>query len=181
MNYRNIYLLALVMFLLNACATNYHVISDYESGIDFSSYNSFQIATQPNGFPLGANPINKQRIERAIVNEMEAIGFYPSTNPDLIINWFVKVEDVSEGLNYLNYDDRWRNPFHVYVADYKKGTLVINIADRRKKLVVWHGKTSETVYEDMPKIEEKINNAVKSILKKFANDAELGKLYVSNS
>lgn len=180
MKFQNIAFLGLVVFLFASCATAYKVSSDYEKGVDFSPYKTFKMAEQESGFPLGANPINKQRIDRAILKEMNNLGFESSESPDLLVSWFVKVEDVRGVDYYRDYYGRWHAPRHAYVYEYQKGTLVIDLVDKAKNQVVWHGKTSRTVYEDMQDVEEKINKAVNAILQKFAKDTGIDKSVVTN-
>jgi len=179
MNFKNLWIIGFTVFLLASCATSYLVKSDYEKGVDFSEYKTFQILKQKHGFPVGANPINKQRIDRAILKEMNTLNFDPSKDPDLLISWFIKVEKVEEVNVYHDYYGRWRAGRWVDINKYDQGTLIIDIIDRNKKQVVWHGTTSDRIYEDMPDVEEKINDAVHAMFRRFAKDAKLSKTYAS--
>ncbi len=172
MKFRNIIFIVIAL-LGSACATNYYIISDYEKAVDFTNYQSFQIINAPDGFPVGANPINKQRIDRAIKRELEGLGYTATENPDLLVSWFVKVQTVKDYDWYANYYGRWAYLSYAHVNEYKKGTLVIDVIDRAENQVIWHGKTSDRVYEGMPKVEKKINAAVHSMIKQYEKDARL--------
>ena len=98
-------------------------------------------------------------------------------HPDLLVAWFVKVETVRDIDIYGDYYGRWRYFHHTNVSTYKEGSLVIDIIDRVNNQVVWHGKTSEIVYENMPNVEEKINSAVNAMFKRFVKDTRPNKGY----
>ena len=103
-----IFLLMAMIFLLTSCTSSYHIYSDYERKVDFTEFKTYKVVNHENGFPVGASPIDKQRIRRAINYEMQAIGYQPSENPDLLVSWFVKIED-RKGVNiYRDYYGRWR-------------------------------------------------------------------------
>ena len=180
MKYQINIIFVIITFLLASCATTYPVVSDYEKAVDFSEFKTFQILKQKNAFPKGANPINQQRIDRAILKEMNDLNFYTSNQPDLLVSWLVKVKTVQDVNVYHDYYGRWRRNNWVEVYNYKEGSLIIDIIDRKNKQVVWHGSTSGRVYEDMPDVEEKINKAVNALLQKFGKDAKLSKSLAVN-
>lgn len=168
---------SVLLFILSSCASNYNVKSDYEKEVNFTSFQTFQIMKQKNGFPVGANPINKQRIDRAILKEMNTLGFDTAKNPDLLVSWFVKVREVEEVNVYHDYYGRWRGARWVDIDRYQEGTLIIDLIDRSKKEVVWHGVTTDRVDEFDDDAEVKINEAVKAMFEKFAKDAKLPREY----
>ena len=173
-------LFGLTFLFFASCATTYQVTSDYERAVNFSAFKTFQILKQKNSFPAGANPINKQRIDRAILKEMNTLNFDTSTNPDLLVAWFVKVKNVKDVNVYHDYYGRWNRRDYVEVNNYQEGTLIIDIIDRAKKQVVWHGTASDRVYDHMPNVEEKINEVVYAMFRKFAKDAKIPRTYAAN-
>lgn len=179
MKFKNIFLLSLLVFLYSNCTMNYWVLSDYEKEVNFSAFKTYKVYNHKDGFPEGANPINKQRIQRAIHKEMTGLGYETSDTPDLLVSWYVKVQDKRVTDVYRDFYHRW-DYYSVNVHEYQEGILVIDLIDRVNQEVVWHGKTSERVYEGMPKVEKKINTAVKAIVKKYAEDVKLNKDYASN-
>ncbi|MFT5168287.1 MAG: hypothetical protein ACI8P3_003528 [Saprospiraceae bacterium] len=179
MKSNNIFLIAAILFLLASCNTSYRISSDYEKGVDFSSFKTYHFLDHEHGFPIGANPINKQRIERAVESELKSLGYETAEKPDLLVAWFVAVRNVRSVDIYRDYYRGWRYIQYATVYEYKEGTLVIDIIDRANKQVIWHGKTSGQVYEDMPDVEGKINEAVKAMIKKYAKDAKLNQDYAT--
>lgn len=51
MKFKHIFLLSVVAFIITSCASSYSVKSDFERGIDFSSYKTFKILKQESEFP----------------------------------------------------------------------------------------------------------------------------------
>lgn len=171
-----IFFALLTIVLIAACSTTYVIRSDYEKDINYAAFKTYNILNHDHGFPQGANPINKQRIERAIHKEVGALGFEKSEDPDLEVSWFVKVANV-KGVDvdmYREYYGQWYLHPYRRVYEYREGTLVVDIIDRANRQVVWHGKTTDRVYENMENLEEKINKAVNAMFVKFAEDAKLG-------
>lgn len=165
--------IVLLSFLLSGCSTNYKILSDKEEGIDFSSYRSFKIFNHEHGFPKGANQINHQRIERAITNNLEALGYNETENPDVLIAWFVKVQTKTTYDVYNTYYQRWSPIQRVNIYNYKQGSLVIDIIDADTRQVIWHGRASDRVYDNMPNIDKKIKDVVKATFDQLCEDTNL--------
>ena len=165
------YILALFIFLTAySCAFKYDIESDKELNVNFNKYRTFTIIHDDHGFELGANPINKQRIDRAIEKEFKAIGYEYSEEPELQISWFIKVDTKLEQGIYNTYYSRRMYDRSIEVYEYQIGSLVIDIVDARSGQVVWHCKASAKVYDEMPDVENKINEVVKEIFKSYKKD-----------
>jgi Domain of unknown function (DUF4136) len=100
------------------------------------------------------------------------LGYQKKEEPDLLVSWFVTVKNVTEYDYYYNFYGRWRYPTYQTVYEYQEGTLVVDIINRASNQVVWHGKTSDRVYEGMPDVEKKINSAVNAMFKQYAKDSK---------
>lgn len=172
MKIQTILSITLVIFLIASCATTYQITSDYEKETVFNTFKTYNYLNHEHNFPLGANPINEQRIGRAIESELGNLGYKKSDDPDLLVSWFITVKNVKEVDYYHNWYGRWRYFPMVSVNEYQEGTLVVDLIDKKNNLVVWHGKTSDRVYEDMPDVEEKIKEAVGAMFKKYAKDTK---------
>lgn len=176
---RNLMLISLISFLFTACAPTYHISSDYERGVDFSAYKTYQMLQHKEEFEAGINPINRQRIERAIQREMDILGYHTATYPDLLVAFFVKTKRVREYDYYRPFYDRWGYPGWTHVYEYEAGTLVIDLIDREKKEVVWHGAASGRIYENMNNIEEEINKVVRQLFERYHEESRRGNPYAS--
>ncbi|MEL6925805.1 MAG: DUF4136 domain-containing protein [Bacteroidota bacterium] len=173
MKNRTLHTLLLLSLFVMSCSSTYYIYSDYEKEVDFHQFRSFQIVQQDDNFPIGASPIHKQRIDRAIAKEMATLGFQKERNPDLLITWFVKVDPVRDVHVYRDYYGRWKGSEWTDVNYYKKGTFVVDIIERNTKQVIWHGTVSDQVYNNMPNVEDKIKAATAAMFEKFAKDARL--------
>lgn len=166
-----IILLSLVMILLGSCSPTIAVRSDFERGTNFQAYQTYQMLKHKDGFPIGINPINRQRLERAIHNEMKALQYSEAADPDLLVAYYVSVEKHRD--YYTDYYGRWRPISRVQMYEYKVGTLVVDLIDAKQNLIVWHGSTSDRIEDDMGNAQEKINATVAAIFEKYATEANL--------
>jgi len=162
----------ILVILLTGCASTYHVISDQEKHVEFSKYQTYYIINPKDGFPAGVSPINRQRIERAISSEMKELKMTPNVHPDIVISWRLRLEEVSLNKKEYQFYGPWNSTSKIENRTYLQGILSIDLIDVKYRQVIWHGKTSSHVYEGMPKVEEKINAAVKSIFNKYKSDTK---------
>jgi hypothetical protein len=170
-------LLCLALILtISSCAIKYDIVTDTESNINFKKYKTYAIIHDDHGFELGANFINKQRIDSAIESEIVAIGYEHSEKPDLQISWFIKVDTKLEQGIYNTYYSKWRSPRAIEVYEYQEGSLVIDIVESETGKVVWHGKVSGNITEEVPNVEEKIKQVVKEIFSSYKKDSGIKKI-----
>ncbi len=160
------------IFFLLSCGPTYLITSDCEKEIDFSTYHTYKVRQHQKDFRIGINPINQQRIERALNREMKRLQYQVSDNPDLLVSYFVKIERIQEINPYGPYYRQWQYPHWYKVNEYEEGTLVIDLIDPQKNIVVWHGAVSGRVYRNMEKVEEKINRVVKELMDTYAKDSQ---------
>ncbi len=173
---RCLLLIALISFLLTNCSAPYQIRSDFERGVDFRDYQTYQLLQHKEDFHPGINPINQQRIERAIHREMDFLGYQLEGQPDLLVAFFVKTQSVR---SYNHYYGRWGYPRWTRVNTYQEGALVIDLIDRRKRLVVWHGVARGRISEDMQGVEERIKAVVRELFERYAEDTRLERNYAS--
>ncbi len=174
----SILLVLYFLFFASSCVTTYPVLCDIEEGVNFSRYQTYYILNDPDGFPVGASPIHRQRIERAISLELNAMGMNPDMQPDLAISWEVNMKE--ENLTKWNYEffGEWNSISNLENTKLLNAILSIDFIDVKNRKVIWHGKISQPVYEGMPKMEEKINAAVNAIFKKYQTNSKYGESMV---
>ena len=111
---------------------------------------------------------------------MQAIGYTESDDPDLLVSWFVKVEN-RKGVNvYRDYYGRWHYHQYLRVYNYKVGTLVIDLIDNSTNEVVWHGKTYESVFNGRSNADKRIKNIIGEMFAQYMADAGIEQMYASN-
>ena len=148
--------------LLAGCAATPEVYSDYDRATDFSQFRTFNVIPD-----AGANSnlagLASQYVRDAAVREMQAMGYTLSDDPDLIVNFTVSVEQVTEvsqvpsarpayhGYRRGHYDPWPGQAYDTWVRNYEKGALVIDVADPRRGRLVWTGMTGGRVTEEKVK------------------------------
>jgi len=148
--------------------------------VDFNQYRTYQILEKNHQLPEDANPVYSQHINQAIEQEMSDLDFKIDQYPDLLVHWFMKVEQ-DEGIDISQYYySRWMGQRDMDIPEYKTGTLVVEVIDRKTEQIIWYGSVSDTIYDDMPGVETKINNAVSALFDLFAEDTHLLSPVASN-
>jgi hypothetical protein len=161
--------------VLSACST-LKVSYDYDKQGDFSHYKSYTFSEESMKLPI--NELNRDRILRAVENELAAKGFSKSDNPDVIIDLRVRAAEKTEayatttGPGY--YGRRWGyaggfSSTSINYEQYVEGTLFVSMVDAGTEKIVWQGRATNTIDEDASpqKREQNINYAVNQIFTKY--------------
>lgn len=165
------------LILLFACAS-LSVSYDYDKNADFAKYQTYAFDEQVD--QLKVNQLDKNRVITAIENEMNARGYKKSSSPDLLVGIHTRVEQEQSATATTTgagmYGGPWRYGFgggftttNVDINKYDVGTLFINVIDGGSKEIIWQGRGTKTLAENVSpeKKEERINAAVASIFKKY--------------
>lgn len=171
-----------ISLLFVRCTTSYSVITDYDRDAEFSDYTTFywsdefqQEQENTNGTePLFYNTLMKKRLKQAIEREMEGRGYtLSSTDPDLLVNPQVVVEERSNGRDYSpHYYGYYRfGPAYTNNENAKEGDVVIDLIDRHKKQLVWQGYAPGVLETNTKDREENIKNAVTLIFSEYGRRA----------
>jgi len=148
------------------------VALDYDRATDFTQYKTFgwSLAQEP-----AKNPANHIRITRAVETGLAARGVIKATDgaPDLLLTYVGKVGDKVK-LTSKNAGGYWE-PSNlrttVDVGKVKAGTLILEMADARRKEVVWRG-VATTIGIRPELMEEEIQAAVKKLLEGYPPKAK---------
>lgn len=173
-------LLGFIILLSGACATIPRgVMIDFDQEADFDEYQSFywsdEILQNKIEQPLFYNSLVKKRIKNAVESEMTGRGYeLTESNPDLVINAHMIVEEKTEYQSAPFYGYRYYGQDNVRVTNYKEGTLVIDLIDRNRKQLVWQG-SFQGSFTDAKTPEEKsraIRDAVSLIFAEYEHRAD---------
>jgi hypothetical protein len=165
-----------------ACAS-VDVLYDYELDADFSGYESWDWlpeepdSTRPEGVneALAGSRLLDKRIRAAVEEEMLAKDFdrYPE-EPDLWAIYHIVVKDKSEfnmwGRTYMGQGGRWDASRNVDGFQYKEGTIVVDLIDRRRDEMVWRGIVTGNVEEsgsNPEKADEKIRDVIHRMFRNY--------------
>ena len=173
---------AVLSFFLTAviawsCGPSLKVTSDYDKGVNFSSYKTFALYN-PENINNAISELNRARVVTAIKNEMTKKGFTESaTNPDLLVNAAALFEDRKSmtatstgggyygyraygwgaGVSHTNYD----------VRHYKDGSLIIDIVEASSKKLVWQGTGNKEIDGPVKDPDVNIPKAISMIMASF--------------
>ncbi len=170
----------LVLFILaaalTACST-LKVTYDYDGQADFAKYKTYSFSEDALKLPV--EQLNRERILKAIENEMAAKGFTKSETPDVLVDLHVKAEKKTEatatttgggmyGYGRYGYGGGFSTT-QINYNDYVEGTLFVNMVDKATEKIAWQGRATKTLDEDVSpeKRETNINYAVKQIFTKY--------------
>jgi len=165
--------------VLTACSS-LKVTYDYDGQADFTKYKTYSFTEDALKLPV--QQLNRDRLLNAIETELAAKGFTKSVdNPDVWIDLHVKAEEKMEatattsGTGYRGgYYGRYGygggfSTTHVDYNKYVEGTLFVDMVDKASQKIVWQGRATKTIDEDVSaeKREQNINYAVKQIFSKY--------------
>ena len=148
---------------------------DYDKQADFSKYKTYSFSEGISS--LGVGDLNRDRIIKAVENEMAAKGFTQSDDSDVVLDIYIKAKQVvsatatTAGAGYP-----WRYGYgggfattQVNYDEYTEGTMFINMVDMSTEKIVWQGIGTKTFDEsaNAQKREDNINYAIQQIFTKY--------------
>lgn len=166
MKFNSLLVLSLLGFFLASCKT-VSVTYDFDHSTDFNTYKTYNFH-QKGIDKLELNDLDKRRILTAIEANLAAKGFIKSEAPDLYINVLASSkEKVSIDNGYYGgyWGPYWGGPSRVY--QYTSGSIIIDIIDNQKNILVWQGAGSGLNVSNLNTKAEDIPKAIDEILKNF--------------
>ena len=166
------YLYILLIAIVSGCST-VKVTFDYDKEADFARYKTYAFGDLVKELPVG--DLNRDRVLKAIENEMQQKGFTKSDSPDIIIDAHIKTQQkvtATANTTGTGWGYRYGGGFsttQVTYNEYTDGTLFIVFVDTKIEKIVWEGIGTKTLDENLKpdKREEAINYSIKSILDKY--------------
>jgi hypothetical protein len=183
--------LAVAALMAVGCSAPVHVEKD--DSVDFGQYRSFAWVDKDGDGKKDRNRNNdlmEQKFKTAVSDALAKQGWrMDNRNPDVLISYDVLIERgeksqrdpvYSQGFYRTFFNPYTRRYYSVYYPsqfmgynDYsvpvREGTITITVTDAQTDKVVWQGWTTDEVNSRNLSTKE-INNAVKSIFRKFNND-----------
>ncbi|MEE9449070.1 MAG: DUF4136 domain-containing protein [Ignavibacteriaceae bacterium] len=162
--------------LLFISCSSVSVSTDYDTSIDFSNYQTYEISKDPiKGSELENAALVKKRVLEAIKKTMNSKGFLfdDSGNADLVVYTHAGTSEKMNASDWgYSYGAWWGSyPYgrNIDVSYYTEGSLFIDIVDNVKDELIWRG-IGSAVVKDRGTPEERqefINSAVAKILTDF--------------
>lgn len=182
MIYRLISLLS-VTFLIASCSS-VSVVTDYDKTVNFGQYKTFNIkppaSVENHVDPERVNKRNITLITDNIRKQMLEKGYKESSNPDLWISFYVKV-DTKQEVRTTSYGYYGGSPYYygsyygygtsgytdVSVVDLTEGTLIVDLVDREQNKLVWQGVAKKTINETQLDRSNEIEKAVGQLFYRY--------------
>jgi len=157
---------ALTLFgcaMLSACATGPTIRSQTNPAADPSAYQTFAFFSPLATDHAGYESVLTARLKDATRRNLETKGFvYSESNPDLLVNFFVNIQDVQEirtvpgspTIGYYGYRrdlyGGWGGYYggratEIETVNYKAGTLTIDLVDPAARVIIWQGQAEGRV------------------------------------
>jgi hypothetical protein len=149
--------------VLAACATGPTIRSDANPTVNLSSYETFAFFSPLATDRAGYESMLTARLKDATRRNLETKGYvYVESDPDLLVNFFVNIEDRQEIRSYPaaptmspgyygyrgGFYSGWGGYYggnEIETINYKAGTLTIDLVDPTNKILVWQGQAEGRV------------------------------------
>jgi hypothetical protein len=170
----NFIILVLVLALVSCKSTSFN--SDFDQTTNFGDYKTFNFSELSQRLPV--DDIVKNRIFKAIENNLTGKGFTKSENPDLLVDLGLQLDKKKKySSNNINLNGYFGKNRRIRVGggksfgkekEYTVGTLVLDFVDvtGNKEKLVWKGDISGVV-KDQSSSQENISSAINKILATF--------------
>ena len=165
------FILIIILLFIGGCATQLKIETDSDKVYDLSSYSTFSIEAfdvikEPS--QISINPIFLQRVSRSIEQSLVKRGFKKSSEPDMVVKFFIATErEVERSQSYSSWyrrgylDDRNQRYYRV-----DKDALTIRFHDAETDEVVWYA-FSRFNRNKAPKEQEEVNILIEQAISSF--------------
>ncbi len=175
-------LTAVAALALAGCSSGPKVFTNVNPAADFGSYTTYNYeSTLGTDERKGYRSILSNYLIAAADREMSARGYKQSSNPDLVINFYVatkeKIRTTSTPTTggYYGYRAPYYGVYGGYetqTTQYTEGTLHVDIVDSDTEELVWEGIAVGRVTDKVRNnLEAAVNNAVAEVFERFAYTA----------
>ena len=171
---------------LSGCGSGISVSSDWDPGVDFTSFNTFVVLDEASG-GQGIDQLTQNRIKTSIANTLQAKGMRQvnsADDADAAVGWQVTTDQRSSfqtvSTGWGGYGYGWGGWYgrggmgmttsRTTETRYEVGTLVIAMFDTKREEMIFTATGSKTLQSDNPSPEEaqkRIDEAVAKILEDF--------------
>ena len=165
------FILIIILLFIGGCATQLKIETDSDKVYDLSSYSTFSIEAFDvikESSQISINPIFLQRVSRSIEESLVKRGFKKSSEPDMVVRFFIATErEVERSQSYSSWyrrgylDDRNQRYYRV-----DKDALTIRFHDAETDEVVWYA-FSRFNRNKAPKEQEEVNVLIEQAISSF--------------
>lgn len=165
------FLLAVSLIAFTAACSTMTVRADYDSQVNFSSFNSFAMFERPGKERRGPqmSDLVDRRIAASMKKDLVGKGYLTARpgDADFLVTFHTAVRK-RVVVNRSGYGYRWRywGGGMTTVNSFPEGTLVIDIIDGKNRNLVWRG-VGQGAFSKMNPTDEKVDQKVSRILRSF--------------
>lgn len=156
--------------MLFASCGSVKVVSYQTPDTDFSAYSSYSILS--NEYFSANNIQERDKLESAIINEMDNRGFMFAEKPDLIIGYQIVLGAETRVRNDQQFFPFFGNFYRFNTIDvdrYNEGILMVEV--RQKKKVLWQG-SLDLRYNSRSKTKKDIHELIALIFREFPSPVD---------
>ena len=171
---RNFISFCSVLIIFIGCSSIPRIESDSDNIYNLYDYKSFDIESpvlEANPSQISINPILMQRLSRSIESSLLKRGFVKSSEPDMVVRFFIATErEVERSRSYGSWY-RFNNRGYIDDSDQRfyrveKDALAIRFHDTKSDEVVWYAFTRFN-RSQAPKEQNEVDTLVEKVISKF--------------
>lgn len=179
-------LLLLAVLSIGGCISAPEVRVNSDKNADFSSYHSYGFVDPPGTDRAGYTTLVTQYLKNAVSHELENRGYVYSDEPDLLVNFYTRLEDRSFITSsptpvYFGGYYEYRHgvyaayPYYInqtYSYSYKEGTVNVDLIDAQKKQMIWEGiAVNEVSKQDLENPQQAFMEVIAAIFSQYPYQA----------
>ena len=183
---KNYLIIAVISMLFLGACSSITVTSDYDKTVDFTKYKTYSYYGWAKESNKILTPFDQKRIEDAFAKEFEKRGLkYVKEGGDLTVALYIQTEKKQETTatttgfgggygGYYGWGPGWgwgpgfygggmsQTTYQTY--DYHVGTLVVDVFDTKKKVLIWESAGQGKINEDPASRDKSIPKIVAQIM-----------------
>jgi len=144
------------LLVVSGCATGPKIRVDMDPGANLQSFKTFGFFEPVSTDNSKYTSLVSTWLKQSTRAQLERLGFvYSETEPDLRVNFFLKIVDkreVRSSGGYYGYRGgyygTWSGYPYVDTYDYREGTLSVDLVDPKRKQLVWQGVAEGEVQDE---------------------------------
>jgi hypothetical protein len=164
--------------LLAAGCSSVSVSHDFDPKVDFASLRTYGWISAPKSTSsdsiqreLASDSLIEGRVKKAVNQQLALKGLRETTqNPDFLVAFHTGVEDKTDIQSWgYGYGYWGMGGGGISTINYQQGTLILDFVDPKTQNLIWRGVGKEVLSggTSPEKRQERINDAVQAILKKY--------------
>jgi len=178
--------LLLATLSIGGCISAPEIRVNSDKNADFSAYHSYGFVDSPGTDRAGYTTLVTQYLKSAVSHELENRGYVYSDEPDLLVNFYTRLEDrnfitSSPSPVYFGGYYEYRHgvyaayPYYInqtYSYSFKEGTVNVDLIDAQQKQMIWEGiAVNEVSKQDLENPQKAFEDVISAIFSQYPYQA----------